>query len=307
MFRIIKQFNFPPASRVADVMWKRRLFGWILVFGFGSLYCYWAYRLPTPGKAVAALAVVAAVMQFLGEIGGLEKLGWMALLFAFLLMETKAIDLDRVKYTQDQQKTRAEEIANFSKIGEGIQDSIKQGANQFDMTMSRARDNFNQMTGGDSYPMVNVVFIPLTTANSFKLALSVVGTNPLFDVAVIENQLPLPKITNLAEKFEKGSVPAFSAASLSPHRVELLPAITLSPEGQSNVAITTIARNGTFIEYLHVKTSGNLEKKKNGLVLPWEQSFEIFRQGNNGKLTLVKKEGWEKTYLQGAVVRNTSP
>jgi hypothetical protein len=97
----------------SEQIWRSSKFGLSVILAGSLLYLYWAFHIPSPGKAVAALAVAAAIMTFRGEIGGLEKFFWMAMLFVFLFMELRAIDHDRAIYSAEQVKARREEAAAF--------------------------------------------------------------------------------------------------------------------------------------------------------------------------------------------------
>ncbi len=57
----------------AERVWGSPKFGLFIILFSSCLYLYWSYRVPSPGKAVAALAVAAAIMTFRGGIGGLES------------------------------------------------------------------------------------------------------------------------------------------------------------------------------------------------------------------------------------------
>jgi len=54
------------------VLWKSKWTGVVLLAGFTWLFAEWFLYGPSPGKAVAALAVAAAVMTLRPEMGGLE-------------------------------------------------------------------------------------------------------------------------------------------------------------------------------------------------------------------------------------------
>src|SRR5258708_3564271 len=102
-------------SFVNDV-WRNQVFGISAILLSATLCVYWSWRTPSPGKAVAAMAVAAAVMTFRGEIGGLEKFFWMVVLFAFLFLELRAIDRDRAIYASEQAEVRKAEHEAFQKI-----------------------------------------------------------------------------------------------------------------------------------------------------------------------------------------------
>jgi len=56
------------------------------MFSFSVLYFYWRVQIPSPGKAVAALAALAALMTFRPEAGGFEKFVCMVIIIAFLVI-----------------------------------------------------------------------------------------------------------------------------------------------------------------------------------------------------------------------------
>jgi hypothetical protein len=119
MYRQFELFGLRWAIRlrsIANDIWKSHYFGWALISCSGLGYLYWSSHVPSPGEAVAALAVLAAIMTFRGEIGGLEKFFWMLVLFAFLFMELRAIDKDRADYAREQGKIKAEKSKHFNAL-----------------------------------------------------------------------------------------------------------------------------------------------------------------------------------------------
>lgn len=262
------------------------------------------------------MAVAAGLMALRSEMKGREKWLWTMVLFTFAWIEIRAINHDRQVSEGQREKVITEEREHFTDIGEGIKNSIlqsqqqfaettSQASTQFDVTMNRAQQTLNHMTGGSSYPSVNVIPIPMKgTANKLRLSLSVVGTNPLFDLIVSVYKLPIPKEINVTDFVTSGADfrregQDFQIPSLSANRQMMLPdPIEPSIEGETDYDVVTIARNGTFSERLRVRGVGNVTMDKGNPVLPWEQSSEIARL-NKDKRTLIRKTPWRKTVFYG--------
>src|ERR1700733_10989743 len=115
----------------ADQFWKSSVSG-LVILGIAALvFGYWSWHIPSPGKAVPALAVLAAIMTFRADVGGLEKFVWMGVLFAFLFLELRAINKDRKEFLQEQESARKEDHRAFQLIADEIKDNIKQDQDNF--------------------------------------------------------------------------------------------------------------------------------------------------------------------------------
>jgi len=230
---------------------------------------------------------------FWEKVGTVGKMSWIAMLFLLLAVEYRAIDHEHHLNDIAQQKAlRA--IGNgftgvFSDQRNGFASLItqsniafkkttEQASAQFDATMNRAQENLNHMTGGNSYPIVEVIPVPMAnTMNKMKLSLAIIGGNPLFDVYVTLRKLPMPKVLNATEFITNGTqadvITELTASSISPTMAPLLPVpVEPSLSGQSDYMIVTNARNGVFTETLHIRNLGNVVADKKGLILAWEQS-----------------------------------
>jgi flagellar hook-basal body complex protein FliE len=239
----------------------------------------------------------------------------MLIISALLIGEVLAVRQDRALAQAAEHSRVAEERRHFDDIGEGIKIAVRQGQTQFDATvkqqtdqfnatMGKAEQNLNQMTGGHAYPLVTVLPIPMKgTANKLRLALSVVGETPLFDVSVELRPLPLPKKLSATDFVTSGGeTPIYSSPSISSNRVLLLPAIEPSMTQQSDYLISTIARNGSFTERLHLRNLGVIAKTKDGVYLPWEQSWEITRRLPSNKEMVIATQPWQKMeFVHGEV------
>src|ERR1035441_4586024 len=82
----------------------------------GALFAgYWFFCVPTPGKAVAALAVVAGIMS-VREIKNLGKISWVVLLVCLLSIEFRAIDKDHADNVKAQKEFYDTQKAGFAGI-----------------------------------------------------------------------------------------------------------------------------------------------------------------------------------------------
>jgi hypothetical protein len=163
---------------MAGRLWKNPWFGWFLIGAFASWYAWWCFQIPSPAKAATVLGFIAAVMVFRGEPEGFEKFFWTIVLFAFLLLEIRAIDHKDHLDELARQSAETRETKSFSEIGEGInkqsrqsqqqfEETVAQQSQDFDETMSRSDvimkglgDSMRMQTGGDSFAYVTFTVEP---------------------------------------------------------------------------------------------------------------------------------------------------
>jgi hypothetical protein len=136
---------------------ERKQFAWhkaplaVVALYFGIVFLWkWGFDLPSPSKAAVALGVVAVVMSLRGEMGGKEKLAWIALSLGLLIVEFQAIDSKDDADRQLRADAKASELAEFSKIAKDIDLTIKKDQEHFDKTMAGINVNIGMLTGGDS-------------------------------------------------------------------------------------------------------------------------------------------------------------
>jgi hypothetical protein len=151
-------------SRAGHLSWQHRIFtATQLVL---ALWASWLYRhTPTPGWAVAILAVAAAAMSIHGEMRGWQKAVWMILIAALLGIELRAISKDRTDaeakalQTQNAQEEsfraiREQQDADFKETARGLDTEIRQSnalMSQVLRTSSTAQKTLLNVTGGDSF------------------------------------------------------------------------------------------------------------------------------------------------------------
>ena len=155
---------------------------------------YWFFRLPAPGKAVAALGAVAVFIALRGEIKdfhGSEKILWTLIVFSLLYIEIRAIDKDRAAVAQEQERDRVEQNKRFSEIAGGITEAIEESQKQFQTTMARSDrmvnlersaitqvgESIKTQTGGDSFCFVS--FTPQESQRAFTVTVTNHGKYPL--------------------------------------------------------------------------------------------------------------------------------
>jgi hypothetical protein len=194
----LRNFETIAAEDRKDFKWHKQPLAIAFVYASLPLLLYWGFSIPSPGKAVAAMAVVAAVMSLRGEMGGKEKLAWTLLLFGFLSVEIKSIDNDRTLAEQERASTVERERKGFDSVAKGIETSISNSDREFRETMSGLNKNMNLVTGGKTFCVVEAIPLP----GKFVFDAIAVGPNPLHnvltdltDVDVIKSMLGTPQFT----------------------------------------------------------------------------------------------------------------
>ena len=125
-------------------VWSHSVFQWS-VWGICVIAeIWWWFRTPSPGKAGIFLAVAAAIMSALGEnLKGLAKFCWVLMLFAFLMVEYRAINQDRA----NSQKQFTEAFGNLS----------QQADNNFKETLRQSNENLKQIIQDEHTNFGNVL------------------------------------------------------------------------------------------------------------------------------------------------------
>src|ERR1039457_4317627 len=127
----------------AEAFWKSGLAGILLILIFLTIAGYLHYYIPSPGKAVAALAIAAAIMTLRQDMSGLEKFFWMGVLFVFLFIEVRSIDKDRAANDEKFFQASQKQDQSFAVV-------LKQNQTDFNETISRldtARRSMDSISG----------------------------------------------------------------------------------------------------------------------------------------------------------------
>jgi hypothetical protein len=167
-----------------QLVWHKKPLSIAALYGFVGLLWYWELFIPSPGKTVAALGVVAAAMSLRGEMRGKEKLAWMIMLFALLLLELTSIDEERLANENLRVATRQQEADSFQSIAQGITRSVELSQRQFEATIGTTNHILSNITGGQSYAVVVPILGAYRPDRPVPLAIESHGTNILTGVSV---------------------------------------------------------------------------------------------------------------------------
>src|ERR1017187_4920096 len=88
-----KLAHFFEEHEEAKKIWNSPKIGIPLWLTAATFTVYWLFRIPLPGYAIGALAVVAGVMS-VRDIKIFGKISWVVLLVCLLITEFRAIDKD---------------------------------------------------------------------------------------------------------------------------------------------------------------------------------------------------------------------
>jgi hypothetical protein len=116
---------------------------------------WWWPHLPSPGYAVAVIAVLAAAMSIHTDMPGPQKAIWMVLIGAFLLIEFRAIKKDREENDKLQAGIRQEERNSFKSVldkeAQNLKDILANQQTNFsgttDQLLQAQRDERRQFSG----------------------------------------------------------------------------------------------------------------------------------------------------------------
>jgi hypothetical protein len=115
----------------------------------GGYVLYWHWKLPSPNKAVLALAACAALMV-LAEMRPVHKAIYFVLIVALVSTENHAIDYDRRDFADKEAARRFDENQKFSNIGESITTNVgrllAQSNQQFEQTAKGLRASIDAAT-----------------------------------------------------------------------------------------------------------------------------------------------------------------
>ncbi len=228
---------------------------------------------PAPGKSVTVLGLAALLMAIRGETGHAEKAVWMLIILVLLFVELRAIDKDRKENESRQVAVQAEEREKFKEM-------------------------LDQLTGGDSYSVINPFLIPLDGTNSFPLVINVSGKNTLWDVSVLIREGPIKGEGSLSQAIDYLSGKEGKSINLGcvnpGYSVMLSYKLHPSADKVNTYIINVSARNKPTTETLQVRFN-----KITGM---WEYAGKIIREikpgtgpHNPGTYETLKEIPWTDT------------
>jgi len=257
------------AENVERTVWHKKPLSVLLIYVSICVLMYWNWPSPTPlppGYAVTALAVAAAVMTVLGEMKGKEKLAWIGVLFAFLLLELNSITVERKAQEDIQKQARAEQLQHFGEIGNRIRESIVESDKNFSATMGKTNQVLENITGGDSFAYVSPQNF---SGDRFAGVVWNNGEQALSGLTLT--------IAHTSEPDWGGSFfrPIF-IGTIGPHEYAPIPNFIFQPKadektGQDNYWIMLSAQNGTASQSLWFRRDRNNPAN-------WAYSFQVSKQ-----------------------------
>jgi hypothetical protein len=264
-------------------VWHKKPLSVVLLYVSICVLVYWNWPSPTPlppGYAVTALAVAAAVMTVLGEMKGKEKVAWIGVLFAFLVLELNSIKVERKAQEDIQKEARAEQLRHFGEIGKGIQQSIADSDRNFNAAMGKTNQVLENITGGDSFAYVSPQNF---SGDQFP---GVVWNNGEQALSGLTLTIAHTSDPDWGWAFFK---PVF-IGTIGPHEHAPIPNFVFQPKadpktGQDNYWIMLSAQNGTASQSLWFRRD-----KKNPA--NWAYSFQVSKQ------TISEKPQKEKMLLK---------
>lgn len=271
--------------------WNSSYVGAPLFLFFFALWAYWHpySHLPTPGKAIGGLAVVAGIMS-VRDMKVFAKATWVGLLILLLMTEFRAIDKDHFDNEQsqkeffDQQKLGFSDIANqantnFAITAAGLSKAIYglQKVLQSTQTVASAvNKTLENTTGGTSYAFVlpDSVVMRGNAASSFTLTLVNAGNAVLSGLSVAIARVIKEGAPGKMAVTDSGLAKPISAGSLGGGDSELVPRYYISPgqygsTAQSHYILMIKAQNGTIMENLYFRPA---EDGKG-----WAYRYELFK------------------------------
>jgi hypothetical protein len=306
--------------------WKKWNSLWVgipLWLAASALSIYWYYCVPSPGKAVGALAVVAGIMS-VREIKVLGKISWVVILIFMLLIEFRSIDQDRAENDKKQkdffesQRKGFESISkqagtNFSATTSGLTAAIE-GLNSVLGTTrgvaTIAKKNLAAISGGDSFAYL-IPHIGSTEKTyeligllhpgaylGFNMSIENQGDQPLTGVNVTISHIV--KMATAKERgiMDNGVLKPIDMGTIAPHTGLNFPGY-LAPEmgedGVANYMVYISAQNGVSTETLSFRQSKDLKNYAYKLFVQRTVMGKRRRgdvRNGNGWLRTVKTIDW---------------
>jgi hypothetical protein len=186
--RIFSEKNFGVGGTVHR-WWNSARAGIPLWICFAMLSVYWIFEVPSPGKAVGVLAVVAGIMS-VREIKIMGKISWVILLVCLLMTEFRAIDKDR-----SDNEVKQRDFFNAQQAGFGA--ITTQATNNFNTTTSGLKSAVEGLSQNlqvasetllQTAPHAQLVAGPFSVANApVPPAMFQAGTDYEFDFPYVNN------------------------------------------------------------------------------------------------------------------------
>lgn len=268
-------------------VWHKQPLSVLLLYVFGGALAIWNTHVPSPGEAVAALAVAAAVMTLLGEMRGVEKVAWILILFGFLGVELASIKIERVTREAEQSSAHLEQLKHFQAIGDAISTSVEQSNRNFAATLNRTNQVLTNVTGGESFAYISPQnFNP----DAFP---GVVWNNG--EQALTGLTLTIAHTTEPPALWGSSLFQPIFIGTIGPHEYAPVPNFLFQPKadpktGQDNYWIFLSAQNGTVSQSLYFRRDHNHPNM-------WAYSFTVSKQ------TISEKPQAQRLMVKGKPIQ----
>jgi len=214
---------------------------------------------------------------------GRERWLWTVVLFAFAIVELRAINHDRTEHDLDQGRIRHEETEHFQSIANGLSNSIDQAQRNFGATMDRMASIVQTETGGNSF--CYVTFLPTRSGVDDLVGLAFHrGRYSLHDLTV--RFVELDHVTEIVRPgvpvgvLDYSTNEVFRVGNLSPGTSSApLKDFKLAGSDKKDMNIFFSATNGVWYEKARLRRVEGI----------WKQAIKVFRYGNKEGAVMFEK------------------
>jgi hypothetical protein len=202
-----------------------------------------------------------------------QKVAWMLMIGAFLILELQAITKDRNDASIAEAEKRKEENARFSEIADNFATSAQESQKDFRETISRLNatldhvdDSIKTQTGGDSFAFIT--FTPQPN-QQFMVAISSRGRYPLREIhmTMVDDERQRRALQQFSGQSQEGFIAATRAGDtyfqfpyLRPQSreaptgdVEILGSYPFGNSDSDDFTIAFSSTNGFWNERLHLR------------------------------------------------------
>ncbi len=268
---------------VEDI-WKKASLGYLLIAVAVAVCIRWYFHIPPPSYSVTFMAVAAGLMALRPEMGGREKWLWTLVLFAFAVVEIRAINHDRNESEARQESFIKEQRQHFSDIGDGIKGALDQSDRNFNATMNRTAALLQTETGGDSFCYVTF------ERSGFQDDYGAVAyhrggyalrdlTIRIVDIGKLIEVINPPRPVGLF-MYDPAASASFQIGSFSPESFDgPLKVFSLTGKQKQDFNIFFSAANGTWYENARLRRVGD----------QWKRAIRVVRRTRQKQATIFEQ------------------
>jgi hypothetical protein len=218
----------------------------------------WYLCLPTPGKAIGALAVVAGIMS-VRDMKVVAKISWVVLLIFMLITEFRAIDKDHADNEEKQRIFFKTQKQGFQDIANQADENFKETAKGLDASIKSLNKVVGNITGGDDFAYIvptSGVLTGLPYGSSFSMVLINNGDEILSGITVRISALRCDNPNDdlnpsCAYSSSGGSFHPYEMGTLGPKSKATIPQFLttrINPPRVDHYRMRITAQNGDSVE-----------------------------------------------------------